>query len=60
MGIYDFVITSYLIHGSDQSAYSYKIYSKQDVIKGEDWFDTAQEARFAAIGHITLLEKGLA
>jgi hypothetical protein len=28
------------------------------VIESEEWFDTEQEARFAAIGHIDLLENG--
>jgi hypothetical protein len=28
------------------------------IIKSEEWFDTEQEARFAAIGHIDLLENG--
>lgn len=28
------------------------------VIESEDFFDSEQEARFAAIGHITLLENG--
>ena len=27
-------------------------------IKSDEWYDTQQEARFAAIGHITLLENG--
>jgi len=27
-------------------------------IESSDWFDTKQEARFAAIGHIDLLENG--
>ena len=27
-------------------------------IKSGDWFDTQQEAKFAAIGHIDKLEKG--
>lgn len=28
------------------------------IIDSEEWFDTEQEARFAAIGHIDLLENG--
>lgn len=27
-------------------------------IESDEWFDTEQEARYAAIGHITLLENG--
>ena len=27
-------------------------------IESEEWYDTEQEARFAAIGHISLLENG--
>lgn len=43
--------------------YSYKIYSQRSspydegVIEGKDGYDTAQEARFAAIGHITFMEQ---
>lgn len=28
------------------------------VIESDEWFDTEEEARFAAIGHIDLLEDG--
>ena len=32
---------------------------KTNILRSSDeWFDTAQEARFAAIGHINLLENG--
>lgn len=42
----------------------YKIYSSgcppydDGVIDSDEWYDTEQEARFAAIGHIDLLENG--
>lgn len=44
--------------------YTYKIYTEgwapydDGVIDSEDSFDSAQRARFAAIGHISLLEEG--
>lgn len=28
------------------------------IIESDEWYDTEQEARFAAIGHIDLLENG--
>ena len=42
----------------------YKIYGEgflpydDGVIESDEWFDTEQEARFAVIGHIDLLENG--
>jgi hypothetical protein len=30
-----------------------------EVIESDEWFDTEQEARFAAIGHISKIEDGL-
>lgn len=44
--------------------YTYKIFCERDYLGHEDdiesseWFETEQEARFAAIGHIDLLENG--
>jgi len=44
--------------------WSYMIYVKPfescdlDHIDSDEWFGTEQEARFAAIGHINLLENG--
>jgi hypothetical protein len=46
------------------NGYIYKIYGEgclpydDGVIESSEWFDTEQVARFAAIGHITLLENG--
>lgn len=37
--------------------YEYKIFG-EEIIESDEWYDTEQEARFAAIGHITLLENG--
>lgn len=31
---------------------------KEILVESSDWFETQQEARFAAIGHISLLENG--
>ena len=44
--------------------YGYKIQTKgcppyyDGVVESEELYDTAQEAEFAAIGHITILENG--
>ncbi len=46
------------------NGYTYKIYGEgchpydDGVIDSSEWFETEQEARFAAIGHISLLENG--
>ena len=61
---YEFEIFSYEKGGKDyhDQGYVYKIFTEgchpydDGIIDSEDWFDTEQEARFAAIGHITLLE----
>jgi len=42
---------------NDTRRYVYVIYAN-DEIESAEWFDTEQEARFAAIGHIDLLENG--
>jgi diadenosine tetraphosphatase ApaH/serine/threonine PP2A family protein phosphatase len=42
----------YIIHGSGCPPYD------DGKIESDDFFDTEQEARFAVIGHITLLENG--
>lgn len=37
----------------------YNFFMQTDILRESDeWFDTEQEARFAAIGHIDLLESG--
>jgi len=38
--------------------YWHDYYCNWDYIDGGEWFDTEQEARFAAIGHIDKLENG--
>lgn len=44
--------------------YTYKIFrernylGQEDDIESDEWFETEQEARFAAVGHIDLLESG--
>lgn len=46
------------------NGYVYKIYGEgcypysDGVIDSDEWFESEQEARFAAIDHITLLENG--
>lgn len=46
------------------NGYTYKIYSEgckpydDGIIESSEWFDTEQEARFAVIGNIDLLENG--
>lgn len=49
----------------DSKHWLYRIYisehkpSKNTILRESDeWFDTEQEARFAAIGHISALEEG--
>jgi len=48
----------------DKELYSYKIFGEgcppydDGVIESPDQFDSEQKARFAAIGHISLLEEG--
>lgn len=42
----------YIIHGAGCPPYD------DGKIQSDDFFDTEQEARYAAIGHITLLENG--
>ena len=40
--------------------YSYELYGKglKPIVYSNDYYETEQEARFAAIGHITNLENG--
>ncbi len=46
---------SYVIYGDDY----HKFWEGTDVLReSNEWFLTAQQARFAAIGHINLLENG--
>ena len=42
----------YFIYGTGCSPYD------DGVIESSEWFESEQEARFAAIGHINLLENG--
>lgn len=62
---YDFEIESYPDDDyPDTKYYYYKIYGEgcypydDGVIESSEYYDTIQEARFAAIGHIDLLENG--
>jgi len=68
-GCYEFEIFHELIPvrgspGKTVDGFTYKIFQERDYlgyendIESDEWFETAQEARFAAIGHITLLENG--
>ena len=56
---YEFAIKS-----QSKNQWFYEIYSEgcypydDGLIESDEWFDTEQEARFAAIGHIDLLENG--
>ena len=52
-----------LKHDNEENAWYYEIYdpdfrTRLVLRDANDWFDTEQEARFAAIGHIDLLENG--
>lgn len=48
----------------NNNKYTYKLYTKgcmpyyDGVIESDEWYETEQEARFAAIGHISLKENG--
>lgn len=43
---------------TDNAQYDYIIHSEDECIESSEYFDTEQEARFACIGHINLLENG--
>lgn len=49
---------------TDEEQYHYIIYltpnylGQDECIESDEYYDTRQEARFAAIGHISLLENG--
>ena len=48
-----------IIKNTDLDKFYYKLYiNKKNIIKSNELFDTKHETYFAAIGHITLLEKG--
>ena len=64
---YKFKIRKYdgTIYTSKSNGWDYIIYdpdykpSEQTIFReSSEWFDSEQEARFAAIGHIDLLENG--
>jgi len=63
--LYDFAILEYE-DDDNEKHYYYIIYTnepnyitcKPDEIESDEYYDTAQEAKFAAIGHINLLENG--
>ncbi len=62
-GLYEFEIKCQWVDElSDKFVYT--IYTEgckpydDGIIESNEWFETEQEARFAAIGHITLLENG--
>lgn len=57
-GIYKYEIFCHGLY-----AFGYRIFEDKKLMKivkseSDCYFDTAQEARFAVIGHITLLENG--
>jgi uncharacterized protein YegP (UPF0339 family) len=44
---------------SSDKEWAYELYTDDDgVITSDENYDSEQEARFAVIGHITLIEKG--
>jgi hypothetical protein len=53
-----------LLKDKEVHGYIYKIFGTgcppydDGLIESDEWYDTEQEARFAAIGHIDLLENG--
>ena len=60
---YEFQITN-VAAGNNPNLWVYEIFCEcyppydDGVIESDEWFDTEQEARFAAIGHICKLEDG--
>ena len=65
--IYEFEIMKVVyaeLDGRKNTGYIYEIYSEgclpydDGVIESDEYFDTEEQSRFAAIGHITLLENG--
>ena len=67
MNIEKYSCYNYIIHKQippAQEGFTYEILLENNYlghaesIESEEWYDTEQEARFAAIGHITLLENG--
>lgn len=64
-GAYEFEIfgsnTRCATGGDDEFVYRYEIYGDGDndsIVGSSYYYETDQEARFAAIGHITKLEQG--
>lgn len=64
---YEFEVRKYngKIYTTVSNGWDYVIYdpdykpTEHTIIReSKEWYDTAQEARFAAIGHIDLLENG--
>ncbi len=64
---YEFEVNKIIVMVDDKACmkYIYKIYhpdykpcDASIIRESDEWFDTEQEARFAAIGHIDLLENG--
>lgn len=63
---YEFEIKKAIIMPDDvaQIGYIYEIYGSgcmpydNGIIESDEWFESEQRARFAAIGHIDLLEQG--
>lgn len=56
--------TDWVVKPETEKSFVYKIYGEgchpydDGVINSDEYFDTEQEARFAAIGHIVNLENG--
>lgn len=63
---YEFEIKKAIMMVNDEATlgYVYEVFAEgcppyfDGVIQSDEWFDTEQEARFAAIGLISLLENG--
>jgi hypothetical protein len=57
---YDGKICSQVSNGWDYVIYDpdYKPCELSIIRESQEWFDSEQQARYAAIGHITLLENG--
>lgn len=55
----DFAGYNFSVVETSQGNYCYRVFSDKNMIqKSEEFFEDASEAKLAAIGYISLLEKG--
>ncbi|HWI48382.1 MAG TPA: hypothetical protein VNU45_09200 [Rummeliibacillus sp.] len=60
-GQYNYTI-DYIYKSTEEKGYKYQIFNLDTppllIIESEEWFDSRGESELAALGHISLLEKG--